>query len=67
MKKNMGTIDRGARTLAALTIVVLLLTGVISGTIGTILGIFAVVFLATSAIAFCPLYTLFKVSTRKEP
>jgi len=66
MKKNMGTIDRGVRTLAALTIVVLLLTGVLSGTIATILGIFAVVFLGTSAIGFCPLYTLFKISTRKE-
>jgi hypothetical protein len=63
MTKNMGSADRIIRVLAALVIGTLLLTGVLSGTIGVILGILAVVFLLTSAVAFCPLYAPFKIST----
>jgi hypothetical protein len=63
MTKNMGSADRIIRVLAALVIGTLLLTGVLSGTIGVILGILAVVFLLTSTVAFCPLYAPFKIST----
>ena len=65
MSKNMGTVDRIARTLIALVIGVLLLNGTIGGTLGIILGVFAIVFLTTSALSFCPLYMLFKFSTNK--
>lgn len=67
MKKNMGTTDRALRSLAALVIATLLLTGQIEGIIATVFGVLAVVFLLTSLISFCPLYLLFKVSTCKEP
>ena len=63
MSKNMGSADRIIRVLAALVIGTLMLTGVLSGTIGVILGILGVVFLLTSAVAFCPLYAPFKIST----
>jgi hypothetical protein len=63
MTKNMGSADRIVRSLAALVIGALMLTGVLSGTIGVILGILAVVFLLTSAMAFCPLYLPLKLST----
>ena len=66
MQKNMGTIDRTIRTLLALTIVVLYLTGLISGVAAIILGIFAIIFLLTSFIGFCPLYVPLKLSTRKK-
>jgi hypothetical protein len=66
MKKNMGTADRAIRTIAAMVIGILLLTGQISGTLATVLGIFAVVFLLTSAVGFCPLYFPFKISTLKK-
>jgi len=66
MKENMGTADRVVRTVIALVIVVLLLTGRISGTLALILGIVAVVFLVTSAFARCPSYLPFGISTRKE-
>jgi len=66
MKKNLGTIDRSIRIIAAAVIAILLLTGGIAGTIGTLLGIVAGVLLLTSAISFCPLYALVKISTRKE-
>jgi hypothetical protein len=66
MTKNMGTIDRAVRFIFAVTVAVLYFTGAISGTLAIILGILAVVFLATSFIGFCPLYAPFKLSTIKK-
>ena len=66
MKKNMGTADRIIRTILALAVAVLLLTNTIGGTLGIILGIVAIIFLLTSMISFCPLYTLANFSTRKK-
>jgi len=66
MKKNMGTADRVIRVLIAVVIGILLYTGELSGTLGTILGIFAVVFLLTSAFSFCPAYLPFNISTLKK-
>ncbi|HMX58314.1 MAG TPA: DUF2892 domain-containing protein [Leptospiraceae bacterium] len=64
MKKNMGTIDRALRVVAALAVGVLWYLGVISGTVAIVLGILAVVFVLTSLISFCPLYLPFGLSTR---
>ncbi len=63
MKKNMGTIDRVIRVLLAVVVIILYLTGTISGTAAVILGIFALIFLVTSAIGFCPLYVPLNIST----
>ncbi len=63
MTKNMGTVDRIVRVALAIVIAILYFTGAISGTVAIILGILAVVFLATSFISFCPLYAPFKIST----
>jgi len=66
MKKNMGTADRIVRTLIAVVIGILLLNGTLSGLLGTILGLGAIVFLATSLFSFCPLYVPLKISTLKK-
>jgi hypothetical protein len=66
MKTNLGTVDRAIRTIVAIVIGLLLLTEQITGTVGAILGVFALVFLLTSAIGFCPLYLPFGISTKKE-
>ena len=66
MKKNMGTVDRTLRTLAAVGVGVLYFTGTISGTLALVLGAFAVVFLATSFVGSCPLYSPLGISTRKS-
>lgn len=66
MKKNMGTIDRTIRILLAILIAVLYFTNQISGIAAVILGIFAIVFLLTSLIGFCPLYMPLKISTIKK-
>lgn len=67
MKKNMGTADRVIRTLAALTVGVLYFTGRISGTVAIVLGIFAVAFILTSFVGWCPAYAPFGLSSRKPP
>jgi len=63
MKKNMGTVDRGVRVLAALVVGWLIFNGTISGILAIVLGVFAVVFLLTSLIGWCPAYLPFGLST----
>ncbi|OZC01431.1 YgaP family membrane protein [Rubricoccus marinus] len=63
MKKNMGSIDRGLRAALAVLVAVLYFTGVINGTAAIVLGVLAVVFLATSFVGTCPLYLPFGLST----
>lgn len=63
MKKNMGSADKIIRLIIAAIIVTLFFTNVISGTLGIVLLILSGVFLLTSFISFCPLYTIFKFNT----
>lgn len=63
MKKNMGSIDKIIRILVAIVIAVLFFTNVISGTLGIVLLVLAGVFVLTSLISFCPLYTLVGINT----
>lgn len=58
MKKNMGNPDRIIRILLAVTFAVLYFTNIITGTFGIVLLVLACVFVLTSLISFCPLYTL---------
>ncbi len=67
MTKNMGTVDRSVRIIIALLIAAAYFTGRISGTLAIVLGIFAIVFLLTSFVGWCPAYMPFRVSTRKPP
>jgi len=64
MKKNIGPVDRIVRLALAIVVLVLYLTGVISGTAALILGVLAVILVVTSLLGFCPLYLVFKISTR---
>jgi Protein of unknown function (DUF2892) len=66
MKKNMGTNDRIIRLILAAIFAILYFTSAVSGTLGIILLVLAVVFVLTSAISFCPLYLPFKFSTLKK-
>jgi hypothetical protein len=61
----MGGVDRAIRFIVALVIGFLWYNGTISGVLATILGILALVFLGTSLIGWCPLYTLFGLSTKR--
>ncbi len=66
MKKNMGSTDRISRILFALVIGVLYFTKAIEGTAALVLGAFAIIFLLTSFISFCPLYLPFGINTSKK-
>jgi len=66
MKKNMGNVDRIIRVLLALLVGVLYYLNMITGTAAIILGVFAVIFLITSFLSFCPLYLPFGLSTKKD-
>ncbi len=59
----MGTADRTIRIIIAIAIGALYYTNVISGTLGTVLLVLAIVFVLTSLVSFCPLYTLFGMRT----
>lgn len=63
MKKNMGTIDKVIRILMALVVIGLYFANVISGTLAIVLLVFSAVFILTSLITFCPLYTLLGINT----
>ncbi|MBM4159987.1 MAG: DUF2892 domain-containing protein [Ignavibacteria bacterium] len=65
MKQNMGSADRVIRILLAFLVAALYLTDQISGTLAAVLGLFAVIFLLTSFVGFCPLYLPLKISTKK--
>jgi hypothetical protein len=65
MKTNMGSTDKIIRILLAIVFGVLYFTGTVTGTLGIILLVLGGVFVATSFISFCPLYTLFGMSTCK--
>ena len=66
MKPNMGNTDRIIRVLLAIVFAGLYFTGTVAGTWGTVLVVLGGIFLATSVISFCPLYTLVGVNTCKK-
>lgn len=63
MKKNMGSADKTIRIILAVLVAVMYFTNVISGTTAIVLGVLAIVFIATSFMSFCPLYLPFGIST----
>lgn len=59
----MGSADRIIRLIVAALIAILFFTDVINGTLGIVLLVVGGIFLLTSIIGFCPLYTPFRLST----
>lgn len=62
----MGTVDRVIRSLIAIIVIALYFTNQITGITAIILLIFAGVFLFTSFISSCPMYSVFGISTKKK-
>lgn len=67
MKANMGSVDRVVRVIVAAVVAGLILTGVAQGALAIVLGVLAAVFVVTSLVSFCPLYTIFGVNTCGRP
>ena len=65
MKKNMGGTDRILRIIIALIAVTLYFTNIISGTLAYVLLTLSAVFVLTSFMRFCPLYSIFGLNTCK--
>ncbi len=67
MSKNMNTLDRSLRTLlvAPAAIVVGILVGP-GSPVSIVLYALAAVMLATSAVGYCPLYSLLRLGTRSH-
>lgn len=63
MNKNMGSLDRGLRLIAAIVLIVLGATGTITGTMAIIAYVVAAVFVLTSIVRICPAYLPFGIST----
>lgn len=63
MKKNMGTVDRVLRLVAAIAVGVLYGLGYLSGTMAIVLGVVAIAFFATSLMGWCPIYLPLGLST----
>ncbi len=66
MKRNLSNIDRIIRVVLAALFAYLYFGGIVTGTLGIVLVVLAVVFTLTAVVAFCPLYAPFKFSTYKN-
>jgi hypothetical protein len=64
MKTNMGRWDRTLRLIAAAVLAVLLIAGLIKGTLAVIFAIVAAIFVITTFVGFCPAYVPFGISTK---
>ena len=63
MRKNMGSADRVIRILLAGLFAYLYFSGIVTGSVGIILLVLGGVFLATSFIGSCPLYSVVGINT----
>ena len=66
MINNLGVIDRIVRVFLAVVLIVLYMTGQITGLAAIILGVIAIIFVLTSMAGFCPLYHIFGISTKEK-
>lgn len=63
MKNNMGSLDKAIRIILAIVFAVMYITKMVEGTFANVLLVAGAVFLLTSIISFCPLYTLIGINT----
>jgi len=65
MKTNESGLDRTLRIILGIVLLGLYLLGYVSGVLGIVLVILGAIALITGIVGFCPLYKLFKFSTKK--
>ena len=64
-KVNEANWDRIARVVLGIVLLFLGLGGVVSVALGIVLDVLGAILLITGVVGFCPLYSLFKFSTKK--
>ncbi len=65
MKKNMASYDRIVRLFLAAVLFALYYYNLVEGTLGYILLVVGIIFVLTSFVGMCPLYTLLGIRSRK--
>ncbi len=65
MTINMASWDRIVRFVVALLFGYLFFTKTVTGVVGVVLLVIAIIFLLTSFVGFCPLYRVFNFSTKR--
>jgi Protein of unknown function (DUF2892) len=63
MKQNMGSADRILRIILAAVFGLLYFNGIVTGTWGIVLLVLGGVFVLTSLVGSCPLYSIFGIKT----
>jgi len=64
MKLNESPADRIIRIVLGVILAALALTGVATGTLAAVAWVVAAIALVTGVVGFCPLYAIFRVSTK---
>lgn len=65
MVTNVGNVDRGIRFIVAATLVVLGVSGILSGTLALVGYVVAAIALLTGMLRVCPLWSVCKINTAK--
>ncbi len=66
MKRNLGLLDRALRTVVAVALLLMVFGEIITGFWGVVVAVVSAIFLLTSLVGICPLYSLFRLSTRGQ-
>ena len=66
MKRNLSNLDRMIRVVVAALFAYLYFAGIVTGGLGIVLLVLGVVFAVTAIVGYCPLYSIFKLSTYKS-
>jgi len=64
MKLNESPADRIVRIVLGIILAALAITGVATGALAAVAWIVAAIALVTGVVGFCPLYAIFRVSTK---
>jgi hypothetical protein len=64
MKTNESTADRIVRIVLGVILAALAITGVATGALAIVAWVVAAIALVTGVVGFCPLYAIFRVSTK---
>ena len=63
MKKNVGSTDKIVRLILAAVFAYLYFSGTVTGTLGLVLVVLGAVFVLTSLVGFCPIYSMLGLNT----
>jgi len=63
MKANIGSLDKFIRIGLAIVLIILFYNSTLTGTLGIVALLVALILTITSLVNFCPLYTIFKINT----